>query len=628
MGILNKATHLRLFLLSSLCSLCLCGESPAALDPEVDKPYQLTVVVHVASRPPLTASFAEQIKRELGDSLRAALGDLAQVEITDQHPLLKEVQTKGLQPALEAWQEISEQKTHFVLIDFVDGQYEIQTGQHDGLTGLASPVARRVKTPDRQMVARLAALTIDRDFGVVGTLAPNAKGAEVKVTFKGGALGVPLDHWLAKDGICALAQIKKGSKGLRSFRVEWALLRVTDPPKDGICRCQLIKRYTNPLESGSTVLGYRCLKLAGTTGPLRLRLINDKDRVPLAGRTITINADDFGPKPKEELTTQADGTIHSKEVYQNIAFVRVLDAGRDIQAKFAVAVLDDRIIDCPLKTNKQEEELGDWNSKRKRWQDHVSDSLLTVGELFRELNQFLDKQQIKEALAAAQTGLKALETEDANYREELDELRKTAQAAGGAQAQMLNDLRPGERRLQELQKNRKALADLVTTLNDLLQKAQSPEAKELLTMVETAKNLERQAEFDSAIQMYEKILLKPDAPPSVKTHLQKLQQDWDTKGNKPHEEARKFIYYRWPKMEAATEMKAHLDEVRKAFQICKRAGDHLTPLKLLNTNEALSGKLRKELESDSGKAQTIAEVVEELKKLTEEVSSYIASAKK
>jgi tetratricopeptide (TPR) repeat protein len=622
-------------LFSSLCTLCLSGESPAALDPEIGKPYQLTVVVQVAEHPPLAAGFADQIRRELRDSLRAALGDLAHVQVTDQHPLLKEAETRGLQPALEAWPEVSEQKTHFVLIDYVDGQYEIQAGQHDGLTGLASPVARRARTPDRQLVARLAALMIDRDFGMVGTIDPNIKETEVNVTLKGAALGVPLDHWVAKDDVFAIAQVIKGSKGLRSFRVEWALLRALAEPKDGICRCQLFNRKMNPLQMGATVVGYRCLKLGTATAPLRLRLVNEADRTPLAGQAVTISANDFGPKPKEEHSTQADGTIQSKESYQNIAFVRVLDAGGDVRAKIPVAIFGDRTVDCLLKKNRQEEELGDWNSKRKRWQERIYDSHLAVNELFQELNQYLEKQQVKEALAAAQNGLKAMENEDANFRDDLAELQKTAQTAGGTQTKdLMNDLAQGERQLQELGKMRKQLSDSVADWEKALQKAQSPEARRLLTMVEQAKLLEREAKFDDAILMYEKILREPDAPPSVKDRWQKLQRQWTLK-DKQHGQARSLIYNVWPKMDSATEMKAHLDEVRKAFQICKAAGDRLTPLKLLNANIALSSKLQKELDGLQGtsegggtKAQTIADVAGELSKLTEEIRSYMASAKK
>src|SRR5438128_8231827 len=257
----NSGSASVILLFSSLCTLCLCGEAPAQLDAEKDSPYQLQLIVRVADHPPFTAAFREQVKRELRDGLQASFADLARVEVVDAHPLLKEIETKGLQAALEGWKEVGPQKTHFVLIDFKNGQYEIQAGQHDGLTGLASPVARLARTPDRQFVARTAALMIDRDFGLVGTLEANARGPEVKVTLKAGSLGIPMEKWLKKEDVFAISQIKKVGGGQRSFRVPWALLTVIEEPKDGQCRCQLFNRFKNPLEKGPGVLGYRCIKL-------------------------------------------------------------------------------------------------------------------------------------------------------------------------------------------------------------------------------------------------------------------------------------------------------------------------------------------------------------------------------
>src|SRR5207244_11432550 len=132
-------------------------------------------------------------------AMQAAFAGRARVEVVDAHPLLKEIETKGLQAALEGWKEVGPRKTHFVLIDFKNGEYEIQAGQHDGLTGLASPVARRARTPDRQFVAHTAALMIDRDFGLVGTLDANARGPEVHVILKAGGLGIPMEQWLKKE---------------------------------------------------------------------------------------------------------------------------------------------------------------------------------------------------------------------------------------------------------------------------------------------------------------------------------------------------------------------------------------------------------------------------------------------
>src|SRR5436305_1842285 len=160
------------FFLVLFSFLCLCASvvsSHAALDPQLKNPYQVRVVLHVAEHRMLTPQFQKQLETELRDQLQLALGKLAQVEVARAHALISDIRTKGLQAVLDTWDALSSEQTHFVLIDFVDGKYVIQTGQHDGMTGLSSPVVRRESLLDRQRVADTAVRLVRQDFGVVGT---------------------------------------------------------------------------------------------------------------------------------------------------------------------------------------------------------------------------------------------------------------------------------------------------------------------------------------------------------------------------------------------------------------------------------------------------------------------------
>src|SRR5262249_9432381 len=51
----------------------------AALDPELNKPYQFHIVVRVAAHPQLTETFKERLRSQLQDIWREALGDMADV---------------------------------------------------------------------------------------------------------------------------------------------------------------------------------------------------------------------------------------------------------------------------------------------------------------------------------------------------------------------------------------------------------------------------------------------------------------------------------------------------------------------------------------------------------------------
>src|SRR2546430_658589 len=77
------------------------------LDPEANKPYHLQVVLRVAGDRQLTKAFKDQVERELRANLRAALGDLAEVEVVRKHARLAKVEAEGLQNGLNGWREVS-----------------------------------------------------------------------------------------------------------------------------------------------------------------------------------------------------------------------------------------------------------------------------------------------------------------------------------------------------------------------------------------------------------------------------------------------------------------------------------------------------------------------------------------
>src|SRR5947208_2219208 len=98
-----------------------------------------------------------------------------------------------------------------------------------------SPSARadldpEVDKPYRLLVAREAALLINQDFGLVGTVTQVGKDGEVTVRLKGGALGVPLQPWAGKGQVFAIAAIGRPGSGRPSEHLEWALLRVEKEP--------------------------------------------------------------------------------------------------------------------------------------------------------------------------------------------------------------------------------------------------------------------------------------------------------------------------------------------------------------------------------------------------------------
>jgi hypothetical protein len=646
------------FILISLCFVVAPWTAHAALDPELDKPYRFRIVLVMAKHPLLTPVFEKRMLDELKGGFQAALGRLADVEafnrkrlIQELDPakeptpervqsirltlrLLGEVEDKGLDKAFKDWEEISDTKTHFVHIAFNDGSYEIQARQYDGLTGLPSPVVRSERTADRQFVARTAALMIDRDFGLVGTFAPTAMGTDVLVQFKGGDLGEPLDHWAEKGDIFAVAQLKEGRGVRRSFRVEWTVLQALENPHDGGCKCRVHERYQGSLNAGAGSLGFRCIKLGAIRAPFSLRLVDDTTFEPRAGVRVLVSSTGPDALGREEWATDSEGLIRTKKAYQNVAFLSVVVSGDKVQAQIPVPILDDRIIPCPLKANAADEARAPLDLRRRQWESRLDESLQITSELFKDLSRSGEGKTHATFLAKAQSGLKNLQSDLVAFTEERTSLQTAAKQLGLQNSFRLAD---GELRLQQLELRRTKLKEYIAGLEDVVNREKDPKRQELLAMAERAALLEGEADFGKAIALYEQILKEGANQPGLTkytSHLEKLKQAWATKDD-AHAAARAFVYETWPKLETAADMKARLEEANKAFQTCKAADDRLTPLRLLKANTAHIVALRKRLETvvssnsqeELKEGQAITEVLDELAKLTREVTAFVNPSK-
>jgi tetratricopeptide (TPR) repeat protein len=622
-----------LLCLLSLCPLCLCGESPAA-DPETTTPYRLQVVLHFADNASLTPLFKSQIERELRDNFRAAFGNLVQVEVVREHSLLKDIDEKGLQSALDSWKAVSDTKSHFVVIDFVGGQYEIQARQHDGLTGQASPVIRRERTSDRQFVARTIALLIDRDFGLVGTVAKKVDDQTVELALKGAGLGVPLDHWVKKGDIFNLVQILKTGGRERAVPVRNAALQVQEnPDKEGKIKCRLFNRFLNPLAMQPGSIGFRCVRLGTTTAPVRVRLVRSdaKSPTPVAGLPIVVRRSSFeGAGQHEEGATDSDGFYQTdpKTPYENIAFVSVVDrdTGKDA-ARIPVPIINDQPVVIPV--NVKTESMAPLLLRRGQWTQRLYEALLANRELFKDLNELAGKMgQRPAAVAKAKSGLKLLQEDLDNLT---SERKKLVEAAAEPPVTKL-DLADGDKALKQLERDRDELRDFVDDQDKVLAQETDPNRREQLAKIAQAQALEREAEFGKALALFREAqeVLKQ---PMLQERIDRLAAAWKIKDNE-HEMARRFIYEVWPEFDQ-TRMKERIAKAREAFDVYKRAGDVMTPRKFLKDaithlaklNQLQAGLNTEVNEDDRKQAEELGSLVELLDKLMGDVGDYLKTAK-
>ena len=296
----------QLLALSTILIATTSASAQPSLDPESSGPCLWRIVVKAEPHPLLTPAFRDQVRRDLIAALQPAIGPLGTVDVIDlddalagkSDSLVQDFAAKGF-AALDGARDLTGVKTHFLRIEVRDGQYYLESRQHDGFAGLASPVIRKQSTRSPELVGRTAGLMIDRDFGLVGTLDPAAANAtEVTVQFRGGKLG-PVDRLVKEGDIFALARIKKAANRAAPPPARTATGKIIAPPAgtaeaaaltpevhaftylkvaslqpDGSAKCSVIRspNFQTTLPGGPAVMGYRCMKLSTVQSPIAVKL--------------------------------------------------------------------------------------------------------------------------------------------------------------------------------------------------------------------------------------------------------------------------------------------------------------------------------------------------------------------
>ncbi len=592
----------------------LAGRVRGALDPEVSKPYTLQVVLSMSKHRLLTEVFRDQVERQLRDGLQAAAGDLVKVEVVRTHPRLKEVRTQGLDETLKNWKELTGIKTHFILIDYVDGQYQVQARQHDGLTGQASPVVRKERTSDRQFVARLATLLIDRDFGVVGTIKDASDPKNLKIQIKGSKLG-GVERWLHKGEVFLIIPIRLGQKQALAVPDAYLQLGDKDANEEGTWNVELHNRYKAPL-SMANIQGFRCLKIATKHGPLQLRFV--QRGAPVANLGVEVRKNSFkDERNKVGGVTDAEGYFSTeKTVYDHLAFVTALT--EPLHALIPVPLVDDRPVTVGVVMRQDVKTL--LVLRRLLWEQQVSEGAAVQTTLFKELQELNKKpDQREQALQRAREGLEASEKALEDLKRERERLVEDARKANEKL-----DLSFGDQCVQSQEKGHGELREYITAQEKIIKDENDPRRRKWLDQIQEGKLAEANADFARAIEIYAKVLEEGHKDEGLTKHLDELKDRWKTKGP-AHELARQFIYETWPALEVG-KIKAQLPEARKALKTCREVKDRLAPMKFLRVAVAHAGKMKQRLETlrpdlnedDVKAAEEILELSKDLQQLIDE----------
>jgi tetratricopeptide (TPR) repeat protein len=615
---------MRCLLLVVVCSLAL--GAPASAD-DATKPYDFRVILRIEPHRLLTPTFQRQLHDELQDALQAAFGPLAQVDVQDAN-------TAWLDPAtLDRHSETASAKRHFVEIAYVDGRYVIKARQHDGETGLASPVVREARTADRAFVGRLVTRFIEQDFGPVGTVVRFDKGTDRAVlALHGGALS-PGD-WPRRVPIGTVFAVSRveGSPP-RGRPVESAYLVTVAEPKDGRVDCRFVYRYQDQLADWSAVT-YRALRLGTAAGPVRLRVV-DRNGLPQSGLQVRVSADGFRPTDavRDQGAVRA-GVFDTANAYDPIAFVLITSGDLKV-AQVPVPVIDDRVTLVRMTAQaaggeaRQQLELDARNAHQR-----LLDIRRRLSEQNSRLNGVIRSQRHQEALVDVKKGLDLLDSELGALTAEIRRLRKDAARVESSAGPVLEQC---DVFVKDIRKRRESLVQSQDRLEEAIkdEKQQEPQRQSYLALLARADAQCEDADFEEAIKTLEQILQDHGELEKVRKRLTLLQEQWTIK-TEEQRQARRFAYGPWAKLKTLDDVRTNLPKAREALDACKQVGDRLTALKLLNASTAATEVVVKAVEelekgdSDSDKInlQQAVAVNAEFQAFIKDVSEFVRSEAK
>ena len=632
--------------------LAITSNVSAAIDAEMKSPYALTVVLKVGDHPHFTEHFRRQLPRELRDHLQAALGPLGTVEVVDRDQVKKEdwpalwklAEEKGL-AGLDTFRDAVGGKTHFLNLDYVDGQYVLTARQHDGSAGFVTPIVRRMTTPDRAQVERLASLLIAKDFGFIATLEPGAQGDNYFLKAKAGGLG-PIDKWVKKGEVFAVVAernerrrpaadpLSKTPVKTQTIpvgnRVDGVLLQVTGEPRHGLIPCRMFHRYEEPLPRGT--LGFRAVKLGTVVTPLRLRLVDQAGQSQKAAALqVHARGTEFPDGDREADQAPARDGIHtSAKPFEHVAFVRVMLGNRRL-ARIPVELLDDRIETRLVRLDPAAELRDRLDAERRSLVTRLTDGRLIQVRVFQEITALEQEGKKQEALDRGRVVQKLLEAAGIELQDEIDKLETRAQ----------KELPKGEgfardcgRQLQLLKSKhgelKQHLDELVAAIADDNNPAIVEKKRKVQDLIRAAELLVTQAEYEKALAAYQQAIAaaadEPAAKAKIETAYANLKRSWEVApGDAGHATARKFIIETWPKLGTPRDVTDALPRARQAFEKCKSVGDKLALMKMLLSSAEVVSRFGDELKrlTDAATTEEEGKALEAYRKSSEDLQTLL-----
>jgi hypothetical protein len=581
-------------------------------------PYHLTLVLHVDPHPLLTPVFVARLRDEVRDALQRDLGAICTVDVLTDHPLLQDILERGWGTLDNRKFTVDDNKLHFLRVNYDNGQYTIQGRQVDGSTALVSPL-RKVHTPDRLWVSRLCALTAAQDFGMVAQVG-KVDLKTIQLLIKGTGKEDPESVKIRVGDVFALAEVRQGSDGKpQGLPVPDAYLVISDV-RPGECTGRLFSRYKDPIKQkpDRQSLGYRALKLGTQRAPLQLRVVDAITKEPLPGCGVKVFPSGFEALQAEELTTNAQGRVRSKDTYKNVVFVQLSIAGVK-RAEVPFPLLSDLPIEYPLSGSQEADALARLDYRNRQWNRQVREFDLSMDIDAGVLRDITAKSGDKAAVEKCKEIVAKQQGDLTQLVRDLEEVRDAGQ---GAPQQLLDGtIARGQKAIAALRNKAKAFEEFITDIDNPAKIA-----------AKNGRLAEKAYDAPTAIAAYEQSLkLEPDE--DVSKRLARVRKAWQLKGgpNDAHAQARKYINDTWGTLEGEA-LEKGLPIVKNHFKAVQDSnGDIFTAYKLYKVSQEHLQKLtalRDQIgtanaEDAAERIDAINKLGEAIQTLNEEVAAWI-----
>jgi hypothetical protein len=606
---------------------------PAKVDPESTTPYVWRVFVRFDAHPYFKPDDRRLIVQQVRDALQGGAGQIARVTAEDldgipedrRDALTKAFAKRGW-PALDSteFRTLTGLKTHFLWIAYRNGRFRLESRQHDGSTGLATPSVRVEETIDPQLLGRYAGLMLHREFGPVGTIEKIEKVADaVKVRFRAGELP-GLERYVRQGDVFAVAAIVEQPRPPRprsrpgaGFREvedegppirngqprEYLLLRAEGPPLDGACRCEVIAgSAAPPMTLARRIVGFRCMKLPTIEGPIAVRVL-DRGGGPLAGAgQITVRAADvdFPSKPDARDTLELrNGLFRTNRPLRNIACIVVV-VGTSREARFPVPVLGEGVHTLRLQLNEQDALQAALELDCENLRGRVAETVNAQNQLVAGLTQLIVQGKHRDALDRVAGGISSLTAADQELSAEVNRLRGLPGADGPVPSTILaacvEQLAAVRKALPELQKKAEELKSALAKLDDPQRFELEFRAREINGQIKT--HIER-GEVPEALDLFNdlvKLLKNEKQQEEVRERKAKLEADWKVRDT-DHQKARDYVTGRWRTVTGVAGFKEALVPLKEAADTMTRLDDRLGLRNLISSMELAYSRLKDVLDT-------------------------------